>query len=42
MLIGIDVGGTNLVAAKVSDSGQIINKAKAKVGNNDTAEELCR
>lgn len=41
MLIGIDVGGTNLVAAKISDSGQIINKVKAKVVHNDTADDLC-
>lgn len=42
MLIGIDVGGTNLVAAKINDSGQIINKVKATVTHNDTADDLCR
>lgn len=30
MLIGIDVGGTNLVAAKVKDSGEILEKSVSR------------
>ena len=41
MLIGIDVGGTNLVAAKVSDSGKILDKASIPVNRFASAEELC-
>ena len=30
MLIGIDIGGTNLVAAKVKDSGEILEKSVSR------------
>lgn len=41
MLIGIDVGGTNLVAAKVSESGQIIEKTSVPVERSGTEGKLC-
>ena len=41
MLIGIDVGGTNLVAAKVNESGEILNKISIPVDRNASAEALC-
>ena len=41
MLIGIDVGGTNLVAAKVNASGEILNKVSIPVNRTATAEALC-
>ena len=40
MLIGIDVGGTNLVAAKVNESGEILNKISIPVDRNASAEAL--
>lgn len=41
MLLGIDIGGTNLVAAKVRDDGMILNKIGIPVDRSWTAEELC-
>ena len=41
MLIGIDVGGTNLVAAKVNESGDILNKVSIPVNRTASAEVLC-
>ena len=41
MLIGIDVGGTNLVAAKVKDSGEILEKISIPVNRSASAEQLC-
>ena len=41
MLVGIDVGGTNLVAAKVTESGQIVEKASIPVGHSSTEDRLC-
>ena len=41
MLIGIDVGGTNLVAAKVNDSGEILEKISIPVNRSASAEQLC-
>lgn len=41
MLIGIDVGGTNLVAAKVNDAGEILEKISIPVNRSATAEQLC-
>ena len=41
MLIGIDIGGTNLVAAKVSEDGTILRKTSIPVDRSLTAEELC-
>ena len=42
MLVGIDVGGTNLVAAKVSNTGEILNKVSSPVNRAASAEELCK
>jgi glucokinase len=39
--IGIDVGGTNLVAGVVDESHQIVARAKQKTGQSPTAESLC-
>ena len=41
MLIGIDIGGTNLVAAKVSEDGTVLRKTSIPVDRSLTAEELC-
>ncbi len=41
MYIGIDVGGTNLVAAVVNHDNQIVARAKRKTAPSDTAEKLC-
>ena len=41
MRIGIDVGGTNLVAGVVDDQNRIVARAKRKTGESSTAEELC-
>lgn len=41
MYIGIDVGGTNLVAAVVDRDNQIVARAKRKTGASPTAEMLC-
>lgn len=41
MYIGIDVGGTNLVAGVVDESNQIIARAKRKTGASDSVEMLC-
>ena len=41
MLIGIDVGGTNLVAAKVNENGEILNKISIPVNRTASAEVLC-
>ena len=41
MLIGIDVGGTNLVAAKITDEGKILDKTSIPVNRAASAEELC-
>lgn len=41
MLIGIDIGGTNLVAAKVNDDGQIIQKISTSVDRSISADGLC-
>ena len=38
MLIGIDVGGTNLVAAMVNDSGEILEKISIPVNRSASAE----
>lgn len=37
--IGVDVGGTNLVAGVVNDENEILGRAKAKAENYKTAEE---
>ena len=42
MYIGIDVGGTNLVAGLVDESGKILHKASCPVDKSMTAEELTR
>lgn len=41
MYIGIDVGGTNLVAAVVDRDNQIIARAKRKTGASPTEQMLC-
>lgn len=41
MYIGIDVGGTNLVAAVVNEHNQIVARAKRKTADSSTAEMLC-
>lgn len=41
MLIGIDVGGTNLVASKINDEGKILSKISVPVNRAASAEELC-
>jgi glucokinase len=40
--VGIDVGGTNLVAGLVEESGRIVKKASQPVNRTMTAEELCQ
>lgn len=42
MYIGIDVGGTNLVAGLVDENGKILHKASCPVDKSMTAEELTR
>ena len=41
MYIGIDIGGTNLVAAVTEKNGQIISKSNRPVDHAWSAEELC-
>ena len=41
MYIGIDIGGTNLVAAVTEKNGQIISKSNRAVDHAWSAEELC-
>ena len=41
MYIGIDVGGTNLVAAVVDNENQIVARAKRKTAASATEEMLC-
>lgn len=41
MYIGIDVGGTNLVAGVVDESNQIVARAKRKTRASTSAEMLC-
>lgn len=41
MLIGIDVGGTNLVASKINDEGKILSKISVPVNRAASAEKLC-
>ena len=41
MYIGIDVGGTNLVAAVVDHQNRIVARAKRKTRESSTAEMLC-
>lgn len=41
MYIGIDVGGTNLVAAVVDHQNQIVARAKRRTGESPTTEMLC-
>lgn len=41
MRIGIDVGGTNLVAAVVDEQNQIVARAKRKTAESATVEQLC-
>ena len=41
MLIGVDIGGTNLVAATVSETGDILRKVSTPVDRAWNAEELC-
>lgn len=41
MYIGIDVGGTNLVAAAVNHEHQIVARAKRKAADSATVEMLC-
>lgn len=41
MYIGIDVGGTNLVAGVVDEQNRIIARAKRRTGESPTAERLC-
>ncbi len=41
MRIGIDVGGTNLVAGLVDENGKILGKAAAPTGANRSPEEIC-
>lgn len=42
MYIGIDVGGTNLVAGLVDETGSIVNKASRPVDKDWGDRELCR
>lgn len=42
MRIGIDVGGTNMVAGLTNGTGQIINKVSRPVEKEWDAQELCR
>lgn len=39
--IGVDVGGTNLVAGVVDDKGQILDKLSHPVDRSMTADQLC-
>ena len=41
MYIGIDVGGTNLVAAVVNRQNEIVARAKRRTSESPTAEMLC-
>ena len=41
MYVGIDIGGTNLVAAVIGKTGQIISKSSRPVNHAWSAEELC-
>lgn len=41
MYIGIDIGGTNLVAGVVNENNQIVARAKKKTGESATVEQLC-
>lgn len=41
MYIGIDVGGTNLVAAVVNEDNQIVARAKRKTAESATVDMLC-
>ncbi len=41
MYIGIDVGGTNLVAAVVNQRNEIVARAKRRTAESPTAEMLC-
>jgi len=41
MYIGIDVGGTNLVAGVVNEDNQIVARAKRRTADSATAEMLC-
>lgn len=41
MYIGIDIGGTNLVAALTDRTGQILSKSTRPVDHSWSAEELC-
>ena len=40
--IGIDVGGTNLVAGVVDETGMILDKVSHPVDKNMSAEDMCR
>ena len=40
--IGIDVGGTNLVAGVVDETGMILDKVSHPVDKTLSAEEMCR
>lgn len=42
MYIGIDIGGTNMVAGLTNGNGQIINKVSRPVDKSWDATELCR
>jgi len=41
MYVGIDIGGTNLVAAVIGKAGQIISKSSRPVDHSWSAEQLC-
>ncbi len=41
MYIGIDVGGTNLVAAVVDENNKIVARAKRRTADSATADMLC-
>ena len=41
MYVGIDIGGTNLVAEVIGKAGQIISKSSRPVNHAWSAEELC-
>jgi len=41
MYVGIDIGGTNLVAAVIGRAGQIISKSSRPVDHSWSAEQLC-
>ena len=42
MYVGIDVGGTNLVAGLVDEAGAIVHKSTCPVNRDWTAEQLTR